>query len=162
MSIKHIWINRPQEASPPELSSMWPLPIHFTAALCGNQAWIIKVSSEQWSIYSGPCSQTDRPYFSSNDIENTWVCFQTMRINVKYVRPNMSIIITVQAGAMSRLIPQKCCQMTAGWAGFSVVVPCKQFLKKRKGVKSGAQKKAVVLHDVNWDEPLTSLKYSLC
>ena len=109
VSIKHIWINHPRGASPPELSSMWPLPIHFTAALCGNQAWIIKVSSEQWSIHCGPCSQTARPYFSRNDIENTWVCFQTMHINVKYVRPNMSIIITVQAEAMSRLILQKCC-----------------------------------------------------
>lgn len=114
VSIKHIWINHPRGASPLELSSMWPLPIHFTAALCGNQAWIIKVSSEQWSIHWGPCSQTARSYFSGNDIEITWVCFQTMHINVKYVRPNMSIIITVQAEAVSRLILQKCCEMMWG------------------------------------------------
>lgn len=100
---------------------MWPLPIHFTAALCGNQAWIIKVSSEQWSIHWGPRSQTPRPYFSRNDIEITWVCFQTMHINVKYVRPNMSIIITVQAEAMSRLIPQKRCWVMLARGGFSSV-----------------------------------------
>lgn len=37
-----------------------------------------------------------------------------MHINVKYVRPDMSIIITVQAEATSRLILRKCCEMTAG------------------------------------------------
>lgn len=107
---------------------MWPLPIHFTAALCGNQAWIIKVSSEQWSIHWGPCSQTARPYFSRNDIENTWVCFQTMHINVKYARPNMSIIITVQAEAMSGLILRKWCWVTVRWAGFTNTWP---FLTER-------------------------------
>lgn len=143
VSIKHIWINHPRGASPLELSSMWPLPIHFTAALCGNQAWIIKVSSEQWSIHWGPCSQTARSYFSGNDIEITWVCFQTMHINVKYVRPNMSIIITVQAEAMSRLILQKCCEMMWG-EQVSTATPREGFLQAKSGRRLKADMRSVL------------------
>jgi hypothetical protein len=56
------------------------------------------------SCIPGPSSA--KQYFSRNYTENTGKCFQTMYINVKYVRPDMSIIITVKPEA--RLIQRKC------------------------------------------------------
>lgn len=42
------------------------------------------------SCIPGPSST--KQYFSRNYTENTGKCFQTMYINVKYVRPDMSIM----------------------------------------------------------------------
>lgn len=56
------------------------------------------------SCRPGPSST--KQYFSRNYTENTGNCFQTMHINVKYVRPDMSIMITVKAEV--KLIQRKC------------------------------------------------------